>query len=102
MPRVCRAINAYKIKPIYKSAESVFTENKITDYNEYLKLTPRLRLSETFAWMITNGVGLPKGQIPNFLEQHFGPRIVDISKDNAGNLVLENGLLHRKRRKLIK
>lgn len=94
--RVLGALSAFDAKPRYMSrAEDILHASGITKYDPYFELTYHERRSEFAAWLMTNAVGLPKGQIPNVFTRIKGARIADIEHTDSG-LVFVNGFANKK------
>lgn len=100
MKRVAGAVQAFGINSSFRTVESIFEDNNMSDYDKFYPLIAKLWRSELMARLITNGIGLPKGQVPNCIVKRMGARIVDIHKAEDGQLSIENDLIKRKRSKL--
>lgn len=98
--RVARVLKAFGMKPEFTTVEAIMQEAGIHTYDRYFPVTNGLKMTEFVARCMTNGIFLPKGQLPNKLMERTGPRIVDIIEGEDGQLKLENKYANKKRAEL--
>ncbi len=99
--RVLSAMKAFNTTPRYfTTVESILEAQGIHDYDRYLPVINWLRRTELLTRLVSDRVGLPKGQIPNYVTGRKGPRVVDVI-EVQGHLVKEDRFAWKKRAQLL-